>query len=132
MSSELLKLLLGDKSPEEIAALRKASEPKLQADPDAAIMTMREIAASYRKNPYAPLEVITPRRGTAYRSAGNPHVVVEVLDPPLIAIGDDPSSTKWGALYDLRVVTLYDGILSMFTVESWAFIPWTEDLMPDE
>lgn len=109
-------------------------EPKIKVDLDAALVTLAEFNNNYtnRVGRFAVGDVITPRKGTAYRSAGNPHMVCEVIDPPLRFTGADPSSHKYGMDYDLRVMTMYDDIVTCFTVESWAFDPWTKEMMPDD
>lgn len=109
------------------------AEPKIKMDLDAALETLTEFKDNYanRVGRFKVGDVITPRKGTAYRSSGNPHMICEVMDPPLRFMGPDPSSHKFGMDYDLRVLTIYDDIVTCFTVESWAFVPWSKELMPN-
>lgn len=83
-------------------------------------------------------DLVTPTKGLAVKGAGEPHLIVEIVDSkprsePIdtaILAGSDTvhaGSNAFGARMDMRVLTLAGGSgkIASWSVESWVFETWT-------
>lgn len=70
---------------------------------EAQIMELRELLkAESAPNPFKVGDLVTPKKSSPYVLEGQPHIVIEVLDPP-IRPTHDTSGPDGGAPHDLRV-----------------------------
>jgi hypothetical protein len=84
--------------------------------------------------PYKVGDVVTPKTGANTRGVGLPHVVVEVLDPPMRRQLSEEStgSPDEAELIDVRVATVSARDLEtriVYAMGSWKLEPWVH---PDE
>jgi hypothetical protein len=110
--------------------------PQDESDPvplppaDIVCHTLQEVCETYQKPcPYKPGDLVTPRRGYWIKGAGEPHIVVEVFDPPIRLITDDveeAGSMMYGARFDIRVACMSNHTRNVvaFVAESWAYEPY--------
>lgn len=93
--------------------------------PEAQIMTLREIFATYRQPRFKPGDLITPHRWSNVWGAGNPHLVLEILpeaEPNFN--GANGGECFFGSRNDIRFACLaHDGSQHYvaFWGESWCF-----------
>lgn len=98
--------------------------------PEAVIAELRSDYARYGKNPFKPGDLVTPIKGRNNRGAGEPHIVLEVLDTPVytFAQADNPTATcssSYGRRIDMRALCHVQGSYVPFWFESWEFEPYT-------
>lgn len=55
---------------------------------------------------FKPGDIVTPLPDSNYKGQGEPHLVLEVFDEPHRCFVGDVSSHYYGALYDMRVISL--------------------------
>lgn len=105
---------------------KKSDEWDVTILPEAQIETLLEQFAVYRKNRFSPGDLVTPKKLSGTKGAGNPYVVVEILeDPPLIGMDKDPSHRAFGVRPDIRVLTFVENELVLpFWGESWEYEPY--------
>lgn len=74
---------------------------------------------------------VKPALAAAYQfPAGCPAVVVEDIDPPLIAEDKDPHTSNYGMELDLRILVIVEDAPHNFAVSSALFEPYVEQ--PDQ
>ncbi len=99
--------------------------------PEAAIATLRELAAIYT----APCafkvgDIVTPRRASGMRGIGQPHIVIEVFPEPIRALdadligADDITHRNFAAKIDMRVLTIHRGEIVAWASESFFYEPY--------
>jgi hypothetical protein len=87
--------------------------------PDVLAHTLLEIFARYAAgNPFKPGDLVTPRKNYNIRGAGQPHVVVEILDGAALAEREAGSIAHRA---DMRLVCEERGEIAPFLGESWCF-----------
>lgn len=100
--------------------------------PEVKIMELQQYFEHYvdRKR-FKPGDVITPKKSSPLKGAGQPCVVVEVLDEPVFndRVNDplDASSHMFGAKFDIRVATYHEASNSsivFFMAESPYYEEW--------
>jgi hypothetical protein len=99
--------------------------------PEAQIMMLREIHASYGVQRFAPGDLVMVCKGVACHSSDRqPHIVLEVrpgAEPDFTQSHNvDPSCQLFGARFDIRIATLCLGTYGAFWAESWYFEPYEE------
>ena len=106
-------------------------EPVPMPPADIACITLREIAETYQKPcPFKVGDLVTPRRGYWVKGAGEPHVVVEVFDPPRRFFSQEDceavNTITYGARLDMRVVCMSSHSRSIvaYCGESWGYEPF--------
>lgn len=91
---------------------------------EAIIHELRVIFARYQRAcPFDPGQLVTPRRGSTVTGVGDPHIVVEVFDPPIRSQSTAGSNAD-GRRFDMRVVCYHPDFYAAHMVESWEFEPW--------
>jgi hypothetical protein len=91
---------------------------------EALVMTMKEVYARYHTLcPFKPGDLITPRAGFNYRGAGEPQIVLEVLETPLIEWDSQRGTTHRRC--DMKIAMLC-GCIGTVLVESFAFEAYVE------
>lgn len=100
-----------------------ADAPRISAVGQVAVL--KEGLERYRARcPYRIGDFVTPRRDTAMRGQGEPHLVVDLLDIGRVFNGD-PGSNVFGVKPDMTVLHVESGGLVVgYCVESWMFEPW--------
>jgi len=131
---------MADETPQTLAELLGFTEPENRKERGekpatwkaAAVMTLTEAAKRYNAgNPWKVGDVVTPRVGYNKRAEGEPHVVIEVADPPhRVWEGQDPRTTDIGVRLDVRVINVsyYDKteVITAFWMESWMLEKYEE------
>lgn len=109
-------------------AAKDAGDDKPWTGPraEAAVMDLRAACARYLAPcPFAPGDLVTPRRGYSSRWNGHPGVVLEVVAPDRgrpVAGAAIPGSVAEGRRADMRVLQFdSDGEMGAFWVESFEF-----------
>lgn len=78
---------------------------------------------------FSPGDLVTPRRNSNVKGAGEPHIVLEVRNrPEPTFVGDNAVSSAFGVRQDIRV-SCYNkgsGSLALYWAESFEFEPWSE------
>lgn len=95
---------------------------------EAQIMELRVICAQYQEPcAFKVGDLVTPRAGRGIRDAGEPHIVVEVFDPPRRVFDGDASIQAYVALITMRVACISGGgeAYVCFSVEHPAFERYT-------
>lgn len=99
--------------------------------PEAIIANLREVQARYAEPcPFKPGDIVTPRAGSSLRNAGEPHIILEVLETPHITLARDydptiSGSSSFGQRLDVRFAALYGENYAPFWGESWMFETYT-------
>lgn len=100
-------------------------EPPRPCD-EAVVDELRQLLRQYRDSregcPFQIGDLITPRRGRNLKQQGRPHIVLEVLDPPIRPVVRGP--IDHGARFDLRVACWINGDYVALLVESWQYERW--------
>jgi hypothetical protein len=108
---------------------RRQDKPMSPLQREAAAMTLKEVAQRYHTNPFKVGDLVTPREAHNVRHAGEPHVVVEVFDPPVrvtqIAESAEMASPHFYARCDVRIVCMMNDDIMAFMMESWKLKPYT-------
>ncbi len=103
---------------------------------EAAIMDMRQILNDYKDGcRFNVGDLITPAQGAFIKWAGEPHLVIEVLETPvrmfdLVEEMGDVADPNFGARYDMRVLSPVvrpnDGLMGIraYMAESWLYKPY--------
>jgi len=90
---------------------------------EAMVDVLRELGAAYAAPPPKVGDLVTPRPGVNLRGVGQPHLVVEVFDPPVHL--DGPHATPWERRpIDLRVIGWLTGDYVASHMERWQVVPW--------
>lgn len=94
--------------------------------PEAAIARMREVAAKVASpNPFSVGDLVTPCAWASIKGAGDPHIVVEVGTLGRATNGNtEPGSVAYGAVLDMRVLSVSRDSVVAHWVESWMFEPY--------
>lgn len=104
--------------------------PERKSPPDVLCVTLREVFERYAAPcPFKPGDLVTTIKGANLRGAGEPHMVLDVLDRPTpnFAAAEgamDTSSCNFGQKRDMRLLCESEGRLTAFWVESWQFEPY--------
>ena len=89
-------------------------------------VALRDEAAFYaRENPFAVGDLVTPRKGTTTRGAGEAHIVLDVLLGAEYLFDGQPGSNAYGQRLDMRVLHWSGGRYVAHWIESAEFEPWT-------
>lgn len=144
---DLASALSGAVSASLAAATSSSKAPKLDADGILARLSLT--AKLYAEpTPFKVDELVTPRTDGKANGAGEPHVVIEILDgshddplpgvtgepcswsPPIVlrepsAKADATSSPQYGQVLDMRIATQVAGKFAAYVVESQDFEAWT-------
>lgn len=96
--------------------------------PEVIIGELRALEEAYRcvsegGCPFRPGQFVTPRPGRVPKGEGEPHVVLEVFDPPLLG-KDEAGAAKECARNDMRVACYTSGRYATFMAESWEYEPY--------
>lgn len=89
---------------------------------------LRDEAAFYARHcPFQVGDLVTPRKGTTYKGAGEAHIVVAIIedaehDLSLGGVG----SIKHGKRFDMRVLCWEQGAFPPYWVESASFEAWVD------
>ena len=88
---------------------------------EALVETLRGAAARYAAPcPFKPGDLVTPRRGYNLKDSGEPHIVLEVFDPPkLLGPNERPASVRIGYWLDGQIVATVG--------EHWCYEHWVAD-----
>ena len=94
--------------------------------PEAAIARMREVAAKIASpSPFGVGDLVTPCAWAATRGAGEPHIVVEIGTFGRATGGHtEPGAVSYGAILDMRVLSISRDDVVAHWVESWQFEPY--------
>lgn len=100
--------------------------------PEAVVSELRDIYTRYSAGcPFKPGDLVTPRKGYNTKGAGEPHIVLEVIDSPACNLTPPAEpfhagSHAFGRRYDMRVISLSDGeaYVAHWT-EAWVYEPYT-------
>lgn len=94
--------------------------------PEVQIATMREYCALYQEPcRFKVGDLVTPRKGTSVKGAGDPHIVIEVFDEPIRPVHAERAGTpKFYGKMDIRVMCMTSGCYASFCVESFEFEPY--------
>jgi len=108
----------------------EAEKPMTDTQKEAAVMTLREHLPGYEKCPYKVGDIVTPRKTSNTRGRGEPHLVVEVFDPPvrLTNITDTSDATSQNYLFkaDMRVLCIRGNkYVIAYAGEAWNYEPYT-------
>lgn len=104
---------------------------------DEQLTLLKEAADGFINRPSFEVgELITPRKHSSTKGAGNPHIVVEVLDDPIDTAkmaSVEVGSNAMGKKIDLRVLCIYGDRVAAHLVESAEFVRWipSENADPD-
>lgn len=127
---DFIRLLMSGSSDDDEDTPRRPKRTTILLE--AQILTLRELAAAYAAgNIYKVGDLITPRRGVNLRHAGAPHMIVEILEPP-IRKGESQKHSHgavdfWARL-DIRVVSFYGDYVVPHVMESWQVERWVEGM----
>ena len=73
------------------------------------VARLREFAALYSApNPFKVGDLVTPRANSPIKDAGDPHLVVEVLDTPRWVYEGTPYSSTFGLRMTIRIAQVGD------------------------
>ncbi|PZU87891.1 MAG: hypothetical protein DI527_18150 [Chelatococcus sp.] len=113
----------------QLLAQARDAQRERRAIPALADEMLVEAAARYAACrqfvPFRVGQLVTPRPDCAYKGAGDPHIVVEVLPMPKPAFAvAKPGNHEFGHMVDMRVLCYAEQTIASFWVESWAFEPW--------
>ncbi|WP_051949290.1 hypothetical protein [Methylosinus sp. PW1] len=110
-----------------LAGANKSTSPSIL--PEAAIARLREAGERYAVgNLFRIGDIVTPRKDSDVKGAGDPHVVIETKDSSKaeFAFVGAPGSNTFGQRLDLRVLHISNDRIVPHWVESWQFEWWTE------
>jgi hypothetical protein len=98
---------------------------------DAVIHELRSILKDYQAGcSFAIGDLVTPRKGRAVRGDGEPHIVLEVFDPPIRRTPDATDQLAYGRC-DMRVLTLSGDAYVAHLAEGWQYERYVEEGRPD-
>lgn len=112
-----------------IDRVRDEERAKPRILPEAAIARLRELLPAYTtaRAPYQVGDVVTPRRDSAMKQTGEPHLVVAVLDEPVYRFDHgEVSSNGFGQRLDMRVIHINGERVFAHWVESSDVVPYVE------
>ena len=108
-------------------------DPQPEAAPrpirSAQVATLKEAFAQYGLTPFAPGDLVTPRKGYGIRDAGEPHIVMEVAAEPWRTFEGTHASNSFGARLDIRVACVSSpggNMVAAFWAESWMYERYEE------
>lgn len=106
----------------------------------ATIKILRNLQKRYAetavKCPFVPGDLVTPMEHTNLVGAGEPCIVIDVLDVPKWSFSGEATNTAYGRRMDIRILRVgesadtYDVI--PFWAESWAYEPYVLKAERDE
>ncbi len=76
--------------------------------------------------PFQTGDLLTVRAGSDVRGAGLPHVVVEVLSPPVTDTKAEAGSNRYLAKYTMRVAHFHGDDMTVHAVDHSSFEVWTD------
>lgn len=88
----------------------------------AALQQMSERAGA--PCPFKRGDLVTVRPGMDVKGAGKPHVVIEVLDTPVIDLDSEPGSNRFLGRYTMRVAHYCGETMTQHAVDHTAFEAW--------
>lgn len=97
--------------------------------PEAQIETIRELAQVYESHSFKKGDLVTPRKASILRGAGDPFIVIEVAENPEVNFQtpvDSTGSPDFGAKFNIRVLGYSeDGehVLAWWN-EAFNYEPW--------
>lgn len=89
----------------DFASLLGGPQYEARSQPtDVQIMELKEFLSKFKRpNPFKVGDIITPRKGSPYRGADSPHIVVEILTDSDRYLEGNSGSNAYGAVHDIRV-----------------------------
>jgi hypothetical protein len=77
-------------------------------------------------NPFKLGDVVTVRADADVKGAGQPHVVVEVYDKPIVDTKSETGSNQYLRTFDMRVAHFQGDHMTVHAIEHAVLEPWTE------
>lgn len=110
-------------------SMERGEEPKIL--PEVAIVRLQEVAKLYAEQLHAPRfavgDIVTPRKDSTINGSGDPGIVIDVKENAQPDFSRSDSDTvRFGARFDIRVLSIRHGDAAAFWCESFEFEPWTE------
>lgn len=108
---------------------QKEADKRPKILPEAAIMRIKEFAASYAEQLKGTVfkigDIVTPRSGSSLKGVNDPHIVIEVRfgTEPDFSRGD-VLTVEHGLRLDMRVLSVQDDWVAAHWVESYVFEHW--------
>jgi hypothetical protein len=77
-------------------------------------------------NPFRVGDIVTIRPDADVKGRGEPHVVVEIIDPPVVNDRSEPGSNNYLRRFDLRVAHYIGDSQTIHAIDHSVLEPWTQ------